>query len=335
MVAPVEKESWPLRLVRGLAVAFLVIAAIILTLVLVARYALESLPDFLARFLKYYVGYGRGAGKIPDCDSDLVKDAGLCYPECPEGYKGVGPVCWEDCPSDMTDIGVSCQKKSYGRGAGTVPNVCPSGLQNEDGLCYPGCKYGYNGVGPVCWQECPSGFADVGVSCAKPKPYGRGGGYITKGLCEDHHDSCERWGLLWYPKCDDGFHNVGCCICSPDCPDGMTDEGEFCAKHSYGRGAGKVPKDCASDEVDDAGLCYKKCKSGYEGSGPVCWEDCPDGMKDTGADCLKESKPRGAGTVPDACPSGKVNDAGLCYPGCESGYKGVGPMCWAEWFRGG
>lgn len=30
------------------------------------------------------------------CDSGEEMDAGLCYPKCGDGYKGVGPVCWID-----------------------------------------------------------------------------------------------------------------------------------------------------------------------------------------------------------------------------------------------
>ena len=33
--------------------------------------------------------------------------------------------------------------------------------------------------------------------------------------------NCEESGLVVYPKCKPGFHAVGCCICSPDCPAGM------------------------------------------------------------------------------------------------------------------
>ena len=46
-------------------------------------------------------------------------------------------------------------------------------------------------------------------------------------------------GLVMYPKCKEGFHNVGCCICSPTCPNGFTDIGVSCQKPSdYGRGVG-------------------------------------------------------------------------------------------------
>ena len=44
-------------------------------------------------------------------------------------------------------------KNSYGRGAGIVMICAPD--EDQDGaLCYPKCRDGYHGVGPVCWQGC-------------------------------------------------------------------------------------------------------------------------------------------------------------------------------------
>ena len=76
-------------------------------------------------------------------------------------------------------------KDSYGRGAGTIPSFgcdpcswssclctcnchqsCPSGQEEDAGLCYPRCNPGYTGVGPVCWGTCPSGYT-VRVDCFK------------------------------------------------------------------------------------------------------------------------------------------------------------------------
>jgi hypothetical protein len=49
----------------------------------------------------------------------------------------------------------------------------------------------------------------------------------------------EKNGLLCYPKCKAGYHNVGCCTCSIDCPPGFNDYGIGCSKPSYDRGAGR------------------------------------------------------------------------------------------------
>src|SRR6476620_11590303 len=38
------------------------------------------------------------------------------------------------------------------RASDSVP-LCADGQEYDAGLCYPKCKDGYNGVGPVCWQK--------------------------------------------------------------------------------------------------------------------------------------------------------------------------------------
>ena len=55
----------------------------------------------------------------------------------------------------------SVPKKSYGRGVGTMPNCCSSKPDNDAGLCYPNCKSGYNGVGPMCWKKDPFGLLQI------------------------------------------------------------------------------------------------------------------------------------------------------------------------------
>ena len=124
--------------------------------------------------------------------------------------------------------------------------------------------------------------------CAKPSPYGRGAGYVIwngdKCKRENSDTGCEKWGALWYPKCKANFHNVACCICSPDCPSGMTDIGISCAKASYGRGAGEVLT-CSSGLEMSGLLCYPPCNAGYNGNGPVCWQQCPAGKADCSALC--------------------------------------------------
>jgi serine protease Do len=39
-----------------------------------------------------------------------------------------------------------------------VPGVCAPGEQADAGLCYPACKPGFKGVGPVCWGGAPPGW---------------------------------------------------------------------------------------------------------------------------------------------------------------------------------
>ncbi len=118
--------------------------------------------------------YGRGVGLIPTGCWDRENQAGLCYTRCRDGYKGVGPVCWLRCPSGWADHPASCYKhifkwyfkSSYGRGVGIIPTGCDGGRENQAGLCYSKCSFGFYGVGPVCWKRC-SGAAsvDCGAAC--------------------------------------------------------------------------------------------------------------------------------------------------------------------------
>lgn len=247
--------------------------------------AIHSIRDFEVRYCQLYSAGNtncRGVG-VPDRKAPLA---------CPPGFHDDGATCrFENIVT----------KPSYGRGVGKVPSVCDAGSELDAGLCYPQCRAGFDGVGPVCWQDCPSSYRDDGAFCAKPEAYGRGAGYAWQfgdGLnlndavarCERDHGrgQCEQNGLIIYPKCRSGFHAVGCCVCSPNCPAGMSDIGVSCAKQSYGRGAGKVPNRCSGGMQYDAGLCYTPCRTGFNGVGPVCWGSCPAGFADHGATCYAD-----------------------------------------------
>jgi hypothetical protein len=140
-----------------------------------------------------------------------------------------------------------------------------------------------------CWKGCPKGFRDDGLFCAKPAAYGRGGGSVmhpqgcpagytdTGLLCtrctgwfpwEWHCDTVtqdlacdagedENLGLCYTP-CREGFHNVGCCICSPDCPAGMEDIGVSCLKDIHGRTnscPAAMPSECGAGCTKDTWEC--------------------------------------------------------------------------------
>lgn len=109
------------------------------------------------------------------CRSNEDLYGGYCYPKCPAGSHAVECcICSPDCPNDnFTDAGATCTKKSYTRGAGQVLQ-CPTGYTPDEtggpaGLCYPACKSGYHGVGPVCWMNCPDGLVPCGAGCAASK----------------------------------------------------------------------------------------------------------------------------------------------------------------------
>lgn len=149
-------------------------------------------------------------------------------------------------------------------------------------------------------KPCSDGEDDDGTSCWM-RSYGRGTGSTTK------KDNYEMNGLLWYPKCRDGYKSVGCCICAPKGGDRIT-------KTAFDR------YDCGDDELVGS-LCYGKCPDGFHVSGSrlecvpndgegiiknkfdrmscrpheklvagVCWENCIPGYKDDGAICNKLTK---------------------------------------------
>jgi len=127
-------------------------------------------------------------GVCPSSHPD--EDALLCYENCKSNYNGVGPVCWEKCDGD--EVGPICvttplstrAKKSYGRGAGTIPDQCGSGKTNIAGLCYTNCRSGYRRDGLMCTQSgCPGGYADHGLTCFKWDWFN------SKTIWKDTHDS--------------------------------------------------------------------------------------------------------------------------------------------------
>jgi len=195
-----------------------------------------------------------------NCPSGQEKDAGLCYNNCSDGYSGVAFVCYADCPANFNDIGLYCEKpkgSDYGRGSGHLTEAAcktsgDAGASTNGceqyGLWYPKCDDNWHNFGCCfCTRNCPTGWYDTGTGCAKPPAYGRGAGHETQAAClasGDHGAStngCEQYGL-WYPKCNNNAHNVGCCICSQNCPsDNWADTGIGCTKPTYNRGVGTVP----------------------------------------------------------------------------------------------
>jgi hypothetical protein len=160
----------------------------------------------------------------------------------------------------------------YNRGVGKFPNCGGDHPENSAGLCYRSCSPGYTGVVTDCLQNCPPEFRDDWLFCAKPAAYGRGGGWATQERCQNGTgQACESWGGLWYPKCRPDFHAFGCCICSPNCPAGMTDIGVSCRKQAHTRGVGLIPRWCPAGQENDAGLCYPACKPGFKGAAFMCW----------------------------------------------------------------
>lgn len=128
---------------------------------------------------------------------------------------------------------------------------CPPGWVFQAGACYRPCQPGYTGDEELCLRNCPDGWRSVDtgagardVGCERPS-YGRGAGYLTQSRCVVHHRDlgCERYGLLWYPRCQPGYEAQGCCVCRAQCPSGSTPVGLLaCRMPSYTRGSGVPPR---------------------------------------------------------------------------------------------
>jgi hypothetical protein len=153
-----------------------------------------------------------------------------------------------------------CWRRSYGRGVGHALDTCPLDASDRDGLlCYPPCRWGYNGNGPVCWEQCDRGMNGVLTGCV---------GNVDGQNCP------------FYDKCGD---------CAT-CPQNYNKFVCTCTRHrdSYGRGVGKAMI-CSVNSEQNGLLCYPRCHSKYTGDGPVCWSLCPAATQPVvcGAGCAK------------------------------------------------
>ena len=174
-----------------------------------------------------------------------------------------------------------------------------------------------------------SGFQRVSIP--------RGAGVVPTG-CPSTHPSFE--GGLCYKTCEAGWSAVGT-ICYQDCPaSGYTNDGLYCGKERYGRGAGYAiwdQKKCDAAHADVGGcekwgaIWYPKCKTGFKNEG-CCFcatDGCPADWEDIGVSCKKPSSGRGVGVARNVCVSNVPElDGGLCYQSCPEGYDGDGPVCW-------
>jgi hypothetical protein len=283
----------------------------------------------------------RGVGTIPDqCSPDQEKQGLLCYPKAKDGYNCTLSTCFKQCPDGMAEAGISCTKKSYGRGAGTTPNQCPSGQEKNGALCYDTCKADYTGVANLCWSNCPTGYTDAGATCFRPADT------ITK----DRYKRTDVGRIPNYSSCPSGYTTYPLtCTTTPSC----STQWDNCSwKTLWGSCVGglstvcvpintinRTPS-CNSNEEMIGGLCYPKCQPGYTSSaGDILYctkQGCPTGYSDTGLTCYrapdsksKSSYSRGAGS-PLQCSQDQDSDNGLCYKKCDAGFIGVGPVCWSS-----
>ena len=106
-----------------------------------------------------------------------------------------------------------------------------------------------------------------------------GSGYSiwSQSQCNSDNPStgCEQSGSMYYPKCMAGFHAVGCCVCSPDCPSGWGDTGTRLHQADFHGGACTPISVCAARTSQSGLLCYGVCQSGYTGSGALAPSPAP------------------------------------------------------------
>lgn len=162
----------------------------------------------------------------------------------------------------------------------------------------------------------------------------------------------ERVGALCYDACPAGFErNAGTVDCVQKCPAGFNNEGLFCRRAEYGRGAGYPWQ--WGDPLNDsamhsrceaanggAGKCeawgavvYPKCAQGFSPAGCcICRPEVPNctALGFAGQIDLSCTKKMVLASTPRSgnCENGDHYEHGLCYKSCPEGSNGVGPVCW-------
>ena len=133
----------------------------------------------------------------PYTKNDKYGDIQKIVPVYLEGHNIISYGCWNkasgcqtdaDCSGITTDEHINHTDRSYGRGAGWIPDVhCPNrNCSNQQG------------IGFASWcDNSPTVPWDLNI-CSSDKDCGEDG---------------EQWGGFCYPKCRDGYDNFGCCIC--------------------------------------------------------------------------------------------------------------------------
>lgn len=171
-----------------------------------------------------------------DCDgwtSGLPGSLACCNGKCSpyqKNWLGVG-VCPHECKDAPPPLGGACDRGfSWPRKEG---EPCDTNIGCDTGLCSSGkcatacpdgtitllskCMYRRTSKPPTI-TPCPPGTRDDGINCWVDT-YGRGSGYTiweSARCASEHSQGCEQHGLMFYPKCADGYHSVGCCLCEPN-----------------------------------------------------------------------------------------------------------------------
>ncbi|CAK4752437.1 hypothetical protein LEN26_016281 [Aphanomyces euteiches] len=174
-----------------------------------------------------------------------------------------------------------CRRQaSFRGGASPLVNLCLPSEDTLGPLCIPKCRTGYE---PSGFDSCRKigcsgavGVSDLGDWCTKPPAYSRPAYAVwSENKCKtEQQGSCDKCALMWFPKCKAGFHDIGCFVCTPDCPAGTKDDVAFCRKDSYFRGISATRLGCPAGKEQSLLLCYPPCGSNQDGLGPLCSPKC-------------------------------------------------------------
>ena len=247
---------------------------------------------------------------------------------------------------------------------------CPTGTQNENGLCYAPPHPDFHCEAFLCYANASA--------YPNPMPMSAGGdslAFMTKGvrtepgdipnICPPGMEHGEGGAFCYEKPAWAGKILMG--MAHETCPPGFDDTGTRCEKF-FGNGVGEPRvcpggwveelltcrepigssmNDCPAGSHDVAGTCWGRCCNRSWG----CYQDnpflgCGNDYKETCMDCITKQlherelrtwggavKGRGAGSdLP--CPAGKsVGDDGLCYNECPAGYRREGLLCTASYTK--
>ena len=285
-------------------------------------YAVSSPPPDSKPLLE--VGLCTDAGK-PD------GDAGMCYENCPAGFKKSGP---GECRMDAQTLsrepycteGYNLQASMCYAVSKPPPDSKPlldvgecknTAFPNGDaGMCYQNCADGFKKSGPgECRMDaetrprekyCPEGYDEKSDAC-----YGKVGQppivkpLVEMGECKDPSATFAEDGSC-YPPCPEGETREPGGKCKKAkvsktrekfCPSGYVDQNGKCIGDITG-----VPK---IDDIEKVGVCTVGNAEGRE-----CWPDCPEGFKKTATGVC--TKPQEVAKREKYCPEGYDQGDNAC-----------------------
>jgi hypothetical protein len=162
-----------------------------------------------------------------------------------------------------------CYKAAgYDRGPGIAAN-CGDNEEKDGILCYPRCRSGYTGVGPVCWTTQSLTYTPS-RHCISRAPKWLGGRCLIDAM----------------NSCRDGYHGDKIATCYID-------------EASYGRGGGNKPTSCNSNRKFEDSMCYLKPRAGYTCVVTVCSPVCASGTFDCGPKACANSQSSCAANITD------------------------------------